>query len=109
MQIRENIEYKHSLLIKTESVRTIKRENREFYTYSWEIKRETLTFREPIQGLELLDGINTWEQRIIKKLNKKKRKEGVENLQLVEDQDLNLYRVRYSKHDLRKNIYIYHF
>jgi len=26
------------------------------------------------------------------KLNKKKRKEGVENLQLVEDQNLNLYR-----------------
>jgi hypothetical protein len=25
-------------------------------------------------------------------LNKKKRKEGVENLQLVEDQNLNLYR-----------------
>jgi len=36
------------------------------------------------------------------KLNKKKRKEGVENLQLVEDQNLNLYRVRYSKHDLKK-------
>jgi hypothetical protein len=32
-------------------------------------------------------------------LNKKKRKEGVENLQLVEDQNLNLYRVRYSKLD----------
>ncbi|KAJ6893352.1 hypothetical protein NC652_027399 [Populus alba x Populus x berolinensis] len=29
---------------------------------------------------------------ITKKLNKKKRKEGDENLQLVEDQDLNLYR-----------------
>jgi hypothetical protein len=37
------------------------------------------------------------------KLNKKKRKEGVENLQLVEDQNLNLYWVRYSKHDLKKN------
>jgi hypothetical protein len=35
-------------------------------------------------------------------LNKKKRNEGVENLQLVEDQNLNLYRVRYSKHDLKK-------
>jgi len=32
-------------------------------------------------------------------MNKKKRKEGVENLQLVEDHNLNLYRVRYSKHD----------
>jgi hypothetical protein len=30
------------------------------------------------------------------------RKEGDENLQLVEDQNLNLYRVRYSKHDLKK-------
>jgi hypothetical protein len=39
---------------------------------------------------------------ITKKLNKKKRKEGVENLQLVEDQNLNLYRVRCSKHDLKK-------
>ena len=46
--------------------------------------------------------INTCEQRITKKLNKNKRKEGVENLQLVEDQNLNLYRVRYSKHDLKK-------
>jgi hypothetical protein len=36
-------------------------------------------------------------------LNKKKRKEGVENLQLVEDQNLNLYWVRYSKLDLKKN------
>jgi len=35
-------------------------------------------------------------------LNKKKRKEGVENLQLVEDQNLNLYWVRYSKLDLKK-------
>ena len=40
------------------------------------------------KNLELIDGINTWEQRITKKLNKKKRKEGVENLQLVQDQDL---------------------
>jgi len=39
------------------------------------------------------------------KLNKKKR-EGVENLQLVEDQNLNLYRVRYSKHDLKKFIFL---
>jgi lysyl-tRNA synthetase class II len=38
-------------------------------------------------------------------LNKKKRNEGVENLQLVEDQNLNLYRVRYSKHDLKKLIF----
>jgi hypothetical protein len=90
MQIRENIEYKYSLLTKTKSVRTIRREDREFYTYSWEIKRETLKFQEPIQDLERIDGINTWERRITKKLNKKKRKEGVENLQLVEDQDLNL-------------------
>ena len=88
MQIKENIEYKHSLLTKTKSVGTIRRENREFYTHSSEIKRETLTFWEPIQDLELIDGINTWEQRITKKLNKKKRKEGVENLQLVQDQDL---------------------
>jgi hypothetical protein len=29
-------------------------------------------------------------------LNKNKRKERVENLQLVEDKNLNLYRVRYS-------------
>jgi len=36
------------------------------------------------------------------KLNKKKRKKGVENHQLVEDHNLNLYRVRYSKHDLKK-------
>jgi hypothetical protein len=35
-------------------------------------------------------------------LNKKKRKEGVENLQLVKDQNLNLYQVRYSKHDLKE-------
>jgi len=39
------------------------------------------------------------------KLNKKKRKEGVENLQLVEDQNLNLHLVRYSKHDLKKCIF----
>ena len=39
---------------------------------------------------------------ITKKLNKKKRKEGVESLQLIEDQNLNLYRVIYSKHDLKK-------
>jgi hypothetical protein len=38
-------------------------------------------------------------------LNKKNRKEGVENRQLVEDQNLNLYRVRYSKHDLKKKIH----
>ena len=31
------------------------------------------------------------------KLNKKKRKEGVENIQLVEDQNLNSYWVRCSK------------
>jgi len=37
-------------------------------------------------------------------LNKKKRNEGVENLQLVEDQNLNLYQIRYSKHDLTKNL-----
>jgi len=37
------------------------------------------------------------------KLNKKKRKEGVKNLQSVEDQNLNSYRVRCSKHDLKKN------
>jgi hypothetical protein len=42
------------------------------------------------------------EEKTGEKLNKKKRKEGVENLQLVEDQNLNLYRVRYSKHDLKK-------
>ena len=35
-------------------------------------------------------------------MKKKKRKEGVENLQLVEDQNPNLYQVRYSKHDLKK-------
>ena len=29
-----------------------------------------------------------------------------ENLQLVEDQDLNLYRVRYSKHDLKKKSFL---
>ena len=69
-------------------------------------KRETLTFWEPIQDLELIDGIDTSEQGITKKLNKKKRKEGVENLQLVEDQNLNLYRVRYSKHDLKKNHFL---
>jgi hypothetical protein len=48
--------------------------------------------------LRFIDGINTCEQGINKKLNKKKRKEGVENLQLVEDQNLNSYRVRRSKH-----------
>jgi hypothetical protein len=42
------------------------------------------------------------EEKTGGKLNKKKRKEGVENLQLVEDQNLNLYRARYSKHDLKK-------
>jgi hypothetical protein len=51
MQIRKNIEYKYSLLTKKKSVRTIRRENREFYTHSWEIKRETLKFQEPIQDL----------------------------------------------------------
>jgi hypothetical protein len=45
------------------------------------------------------------EEKIGEKLNKKKRKEGVENRQLVEDQNLNLYRVRYSKHDLKKKIH----
>ena len=49
MQIRENIEYKYSLLTKKNSVGTIRRENKEFYTNSWEIKRETLKFQEPIQ------------------------------------------------------------
>ena len=43
------------------------------------------------------------EEKTGGELNKKKRKEGVENLQLVEDQNLNLYRVRYSKLDLKKN------
>ena len=61
MQMRENIEYKYSLLTKTKSIGTIRREDREFYTHSWEIKGETLTFQEPIQDLELVDGINTWE------------------------------------------------
>ena len=42
------------------------------------------------------------EEKTGGELNKKKRKEGVQNLQLVEDQNLNLYRVRYSKHDLKK-------
>jgi hypothetical protein len=42
------------------------------------------------------------EEKTGEKLNKKKIKEGVENRQLVEDQNLNLYRVRYSKHDLKK-------
>jgi len=42
------------------------------------------------------------EEKTGGELNKKKRKEGVENLQLVEDQNLNLYRVRYSKLDLKK-------
>ena len=41
MQIRENIEYKYSLLTKNKSVGTIRREDREFYTHSWEIKRDT--------------------------------------------------------------------
>jgi hypothetical protein len=45
---------------------------------------------------------NYQEEKTGGELNKKKRKEGVENLQLVEDQNLNLYRVRYSKHDLKK-------
>jgi hypothetical protein len=34
MQIRENIEYKYSLLTKNKSVGTIRREDREFYTNS---------------------------------------------------------------------------
>jgi hypothetical protein len=46
------------------------------------------------------------EEKTGGELNKKKRKEGVENLQLVEDQHLNLYRVRYSKLDLKKNIFL---
>ena len=37
---------------------------------------------------------------ITKKLNKKKRKEGVENLQLVEDQNLNLYQEEQLRLDL---------
>jgi len=45
------------------------------------------------------------EEKTGGKLNKKKRKEGVENLQLVEDQNLNLYQVRYSEHDLKKFIF----
>jgi hypothetical protein len=49
MQIRENMEYKYSLVTKKKYVGTIRRENREFYTHSWEIKRETLKFQEPIQ------------------------------------------------------------
>ena len=36
------------------------------------------------------------EEKTGGELNKNKRKERVENLQLVEDQNLNLYRVRYS-------------
>ena len=43
---------------------------------------------------------------LTRKLNKKKRKEGVENLQLVEDQNLNSYRVRCSKHDLKNSFQI---
>ena len=34
------------------------------------------------------------------RLSLEKRKEGVENLQLVEDRNLNSYRVRCSKYDL---------
>ena len=41
---------------------------------------------------------------LTRKLNKNKRKEGIENLQLVEDQNLNSDRVRCSKHDL-KNLF----
>jgi hypothetical protein len=48
MQIREIIEYKYSLLTKNLQ-ETIRRENREFYTHSCKIKRETLKFQEPIQ------------------------------------------------------------
>jgi len=49
------------------------------------------------------------EEKTREKLNKKKKKEGVENRQLVEDQNLNLYRVRYSKHDLKKNFHFFKF
>jgi len=42
---------------------------------------------------------------LTRKLNKKKRKEGVENLQLVEDQNLNSYRVRCSQHDLKNSFF----
>jgi hypothetical protein len=42
---------------------------------------------------------------LTKKLNNKKRKEGVENLQMVKDQNHNSYRVRCSKHDL-KNLFL---
>jgi hypothetical protein len=34
MQIRENIEYKYSLLTKKKSVGTIRREDKEFYIHS---------------------------------------------------------------------------
>jgi hypothetical protein len=49
------------------------------------------------------------EEKTGGELNKKKRKEGVENLQLVEDQNLNLYRVRYSKLDLKKKNHFFKF
>jgi len=49
MQIREIIEYKYPLLTKKKSTRTIRKENREFYTRSCKIKREILKFQEPIQ------------------------------------------------------------
>jgi len=49
MQIREIIEYKYPLLTKKQSAGTIRKENREFCTHSYKIKRETLKFQEPIQ------------------------------------------------------------
>ena len=45
-------------------------------------------------------------QGINKKIEQEKRKEGVENLQLVEDQNLNLYWVRCSKHDIKNSFQI---
>jgi len=75
MQIREIIEYNYSSP-NQKSTATIRKENGEFCIHSCKIKRETLKFQEPIQDYGFIDGINTCEQGINKKIEQEEKKEG---------------------------------
>jgi hypothetical protein len=75
MQIKEIIEYNYSSPHQ-KSTATTRKENREFCIHSCKIKRETLKFQEPIQDYGFIDGINTCEQEINKKIEQEEKKEG---------------------------------
>jgi len=98
MQIRENIEYKYSLLAKNICRNHKERRYGVLYPFLRNQERNTKISRTPPRlrayrwdkHLRAKDYQEIeQEEKKGEKLNKKKRKEGVENLQLVEDQNLH--------------------